>query len=461
MPSFSSASHRKTSLEKWKLSAAFVATVAVAGSTPSLTAPAFAQENLPAPVDAAAPAMKSEAAPAPTDPQKERAARLIDEALSVAYRNPEARPALARGAAALLPQLQGRTREGLTNRWVALISTNDVSRGLRLASFSSFFDTVSQSNNADDWAYGRDVAMALPDATARASALIQLSEAAQRTSWDQSSEWANLAQRAARQETDPRLRARALAYVATRMATLDPAMRHDAVVEASTQARMVERTGQRDALLAEVVGAAAKFDIGLAQRISEGIENKNLKNLATARITVAQAQVGMAVKQPDAERIAQIVNNVPRYDTSFIPVLLQLPASPEVFEALGKSLPMIYPDAPLAVEPGTLERIWNFSAKAEASPFRDQLQSRVARLMVLHDLWRGREWGRQLAWTGGQQQIGRFVDETVKARESYLQTDALRTQTMDNINSAILTTRRLAPAERVEGLLLIAGKVLG
>jgi hypothetical protein len=449
-------------LKKWKLPV-FVVTgiVMAAGSTPGLTSLAFAQENLPAPVDAPAPAARTEAAPAPTDPEKERAARLIDEALTVAYRNPEARPALARGAAALLPQLQGRTREGLTNRWIALISTNAVSRGLRLAAMSSFFDAVSQSNNPDDWAFGRDVALALPDATARAGALIQLSEAAQKTSWDQAAEWAHLAQRAARQETDQRLRARAQAYVATRMATLDPTARYDAVVEASTQAHRVERTGQRDALLAEVVGAAAKFDIGLAQRIAEGIENQNLKNLALARIAVAQAQVGLAVQKPDADRIAKIVNGVPRYDTSFIPVLLQLPPSPEVFEALGKSLPMIYPDAPLAVEPGTLERIWNFTAKAEPSVFRDQLQSRVARLMVLHDLWRGREWGRQLAWKGGQDQIARFVDETVKARESYLQTETLRTQTMDNINSAILITRRLVPAERVEGLLLIAGKILG
>ncbi len=437
-----------------------VALFAALGSTLAGTVvPALAQGNdMPAPVLAPAPS-ESVAAVAPSQ-QQARAAQLLDEAITVASRNHEARPALARGAAALLPKLAGQSRQNLAERWLVQIQNDSVSRGAQLAALSSFFDVASQSGTAQDLEFGRELALDLPDATARACAFIQLSEAAERSGWDQAAEYASLAQRAARQETDPRLKARALAYVATRMATLNPAEREAAVIEASSYARLVTRTGQRDALLAEVVGAAAKFDIGLAQRVSGGIENENFKNLATARIAVAQTQAGFAVKKPDADRVAQIVQGVPRYDSSFIPVLLQLPATPEVFEALGKSLPMIYPNAPLAVEPSTLERVWNFAAKAEPSVYRDQLQSRLARLMVLHDLWRGREWGRQLAWEGGRNQIARFVDETVKARESSLQTEALRAKAQVDVNSAILSTRSQWPSERVEGLLLIAGQVL-
>ena len=47
------------------------------------------------------------------------------------------------------------------------------------------------------------------------------------------------------------------------------------------------------------MGAAAKFDIGLAQRISADIQDEDLKNLATARIAVAQTQATFAVRKPD------------------------------------------------------------------------------------------------------------------------------------------------------------------
>lgn len=453
MNSRSSTSHRNRKLALF---------LAIGGSTfAGITTPILAQQAIPVPVpqEIDAPAPSSDAAA--TRPQHEQAAQLIDEAITVARRHPQARPALARGAAALLPKLAPDAREEQTARWLDTISNNSVSRGARLAALSSFFGVLSRGGNAEDLAYGRELALTLPDATARASAFVQLSEAASKTSWDQAAELARLAQRAARQETNPRLRARALAYVAARMAVIDPAERTNAVVEASTYARRVTRSGQRDVLLAEVVGAAAKFDIGLAQRVATGIENENYEKLATARIAVAQIQSGFAVKKPDAGRIAEIVQGVPRYDTSFIPVLLQLPPSPEVFEALGDALPIIYPNAPLAIEPNTLERVWNFAEAAEESVYRDQLLSRVARLMVLHDLWRGREWGRQLPWEGGRNQIARFVDETIKARESRLHSDQLRTQTLANVNDAILATRRFAPSERVEGLLLIAGQLLG
>jgi len=395
-----------------------------------------------------------------SDEQKQRAANLIDEAIAVAYRRPEARVALARGGAALLPRLEGTTRMGLVNRWVPLVSTSAVPRDVRLSAFSAFFDVVSRSNNAADLDFGRDVAMMLPDAAARAGAFLRLSEAAERTSWDRAAEFGALAQRAARQENDLALRARAMAFIATRLSSLNPETREAAVIEASSQARLLSTNPLRDSLLAEITGAASKFDIALAQRISGGIEDQNYKNLATARIAVSQAQAGFAVKTPDADRVAAIVNGVQRYDSSFIPVLLQLPATPEVLQALGNALPVIYPSAPRAIDAGTLERVWNFTQSAEPSVYRDQLQSRVARLMVLHDLWRGREWGQQLAWQGGRNQIAGFVDATVRARESDLKSEPLRARAVANLNSAILSTRNLSPSERVEGLLLIAGQVL-
>ncbi len=398
--------------------------------------------------------------PAPSNAQKQRAASLISEAITVAERNPVARVALARGAAALLPRLEGGARQRLVDRWLPLVMSSAVPREVRLSALSAFFDVATRSNAPDDLGFAHGVALKVPDAAARAGAFLRLSEAAESTNWNQAAEYGVLAQRAARQEPDLTLRARSLAYIATRLASLNPATREAAVTEASLQARMIRYSPLRDALLAETVGAASKFDIGMAQRIAGGIANQNYRNLATARIAVAQTQATFAVKKPDADRIAQIVNGVPRYDSSFIPVLLQLPATPEVFQALGHALPAVYPGAPRAIDASTLERVWNFTRDAEPSVYRDQLQSRVARLMVLHDLWRGREWGQQLAWAGGRNQIAGFVNSTIRARESQLQSEQLRTRAFTNVNSAILSTRNLSPRERVESLLLIAGQVL-
>jgi hypothetical protein len=72
-------------------------------------------------------------------------------------------------------------------------------------------------------------------------------------------------------------------------------------------------------------------------------------------------------------------------------------------KALSDALPVIYPTARPAIDSTLLERMWRYSLRApEASPQRDELQSRLARIMVLHDLWRGRDWGKQLAWKGGR-----------------------------------------------------------
>jgi hypothetical protein len=326
-----------------------------------------------------------------------------------------------------------------------------------LSAFGAFFDVASKT----DVAFGRSVALSLPDPIARAGGFVRLSEGVDKTSWDEAAELAALAQRAARQEPDLALRARTLAYVANRLATLNPETREAAIIEASSTARNITaNTRLRDSLLAGISGSAAKFDIALAQRIAGSIESEEFKNVANARVALAQATATMAVKKDDPERVATIVKNVSRYDTSFIPVLLQLPATPEVFQALGDALPPIYPGGAPAVDASTLERVWAFSEKAEPSVYRDQLQSRAARLMVLHDLWRGREWGRQLAWEGGRNQIAEVVEATIRARESELRAEPLRTLAATDTNRAILQARTFAPSERVEALLLIAGQLL-
>ena len=225
--------------------------------------------------------------PASSDEQKQRAAALVDEAITVASRNPEARLALVRGAAALLPQLEGSTRQGLVNRWLPLVTSSAVPREVRLSAMSAFFDVATRSNAPDDLIFARDVALMLPDAAARAGAFLRLSEAAEKTNWEQAAEFGAFAQRAARQEPDLTLRARSMAFIATRLASLNPETREAAVIEASSQARLIQSSSLRDALLAEIVGAASKFDIGMAQRIAGGIENENYKNLATARIAEA------------------------------------------------------------------------------------------------------------------------------------------------------------------------------
>jgi hypothetical protein len=395
-------------------------------------------------------------------PKKQQAASLIEEAIGIGYRNREARTALARGGASLLPRLQGRNRAGLTNRWAEQVSTSAVPRSAQLSAFAAFFDAVGKGNaSAADIEYARAVAMMLPDPLARAGAFVRLSEAVERRNWDMAAQFGMFAQRAARQESDPVLRARMLTYVANRLASLNPETRAAAVVEASSQARMVtDNATVRESLLASLAGSAAKFDIPLAQRIAASLSNEDMKNLATARIAVAQTQSSFAVKKPDPDRVAAIVKGVSRYDTSFIPVLLQLPATPEVFQALGDALPPIYPTSSPAVDASTLERIWAFTEKAEPSVYRDQLQSRAARLMVLLDLWRGRDWGQKLAWEGGRTQIANFVEATLHARESQLEAEPLRALADKDVNKAITQARRLESTERVEALLLIAGQLL-
>jgi hypothetical protein len=92
---------------------------------------------------------------------------------------------------------------------------------------------------------------------------------------------------------------------------------------------------------------------------------------------------------PEVARVAAVAKAAARYETRAIPILMQLPATPDVLKALSDALPPIYPTARPAIDPSLLERMWRYSLRAsEAGAPRDELQSRLARLMVLHDLWR-------------------------------------------------------------------------
>ena len=81
--------------------------------------------------------------------------------------------------------------------------------------------------------------------------------------------------------------------------------------------------------------------------------------------------------------------------------------------------------------------------------------------MVLHDLWRGRDWGKQLAWKGGRIQAGAFLNDVLESRRSQVRAMPLHDIAKRNVTRAIAQTNDMAPAARVEALLLIAGQILG
>jgi hypothetical protein len=189
-----------------------------------------------------------------------------------------------------------------------------VSRSVRSNAFSDFFDEASQR----DAAFTRSIANMVPDASARAGGFLQLSERAERNDWRTASELATLAQRAARQETSARERARAMTFVAHRLAVLDPELRMQAVVDASSNVRLLAPGRDRDYLMAEVVGAAAKFDLGLARRVANDIGDEGLKNLAQARVNLSEAsQTTLSVST--ADRIAALAKSAARYDVRAVP----------------------------------------------------------------------------------------------------------------------------------------------
>jgi hypothetical protein len=384
------------------------------------------------------------------------ATNLISEAFNTANQKPAVRATALRGAAALLPRLQSNSRDTLTRRWLNLALSSGFPRETRLQALSAFFDVAARY----DVAFADRIARGLPDASGRASGFLALSEAFHHRDWTRSNDYALLAQRAARQEEANTYRARSLTFVAQNLAILNPVERDAAVREASVEVRRLVNSNERDYLLSEVVTAAAKFDLPLARKMANDISNDRLKNIAQARANLSEISQ-TTLSDETSDRIGKLAKASARYDQRALPILLQLPATPDVFKALSDALPPISPTSGPSINPMILERLWNFAASAEPSVYRDQLQSRLARLMVLQDLWRGRSWGKQLAWKGGRVQVGAFLKQVIAARQSALRIDPLQDLAQRNVQRAILEARALPPQAKVEALLLIAGQVLG
>jgi hypothetical protein len=395
----------------------------------------------------------AEAAPANADAVA-RATGFIAQALSIAEKNPAAVLPVVRQSASLIPRTGATWREGLTTRWLRLVQNANVPRSARLDAYSSFFDTATRVNRA----YARRVALRVPDSAARAGAFLTLSQD-DRMDWTRSVNYVGMAQRAARQERNHSLRARGLTFAAYRLASLNPATREAAVNEASAQVRTLPSSRSRDYLLAETAGAAAKFDLALARRVAGGISNTRLKNLAQARINLAEISQS-TITASSAERVSALARAAARYDVRAVPVLLQLPAQPDVLGALSNALPPIYPSARPAIDVDLLERMWDYSNRAQPGVQRDQLQSRLARLMVTQDLWRGRTWGKSLAWKGGRVQVGAFIKDVLASRRTQVRAMPLQDVARRNVDVAVRQSQRLSPVARAEALLLIAGQLL-
>ena len=389
--------------------------------------------------------------------QVQQASALISEAFTLAERNPSARVMAVRGAAALLPRLEGGTRLKLRTRWMRLAMSASVPRHIRSNAFSAFFDVASRT----DLPFALSSAPELQqDAAARAGAFVAISEAAERTDWQRADEYAMMAQRAARLEPNLLARARALTFVGHRMVVVNPERSEAAIIEASSHIRQMRPSRERDYLLAELVGAAAKYDLALARRITSDISHPGLQGLATARVNIAEISQ-TTLTTTTADRIAALAKAAAPYDIRAVPILIQLPPEPDVLKALSDALPAIRHSGQSPVPVSLLERMWEYAGRAEASTYRDQLQSRLARLMVLQDMWRGRDWGKQLSWQGGRVQVGAFLQAVAAARRSTLRAAPLQDLAARNVNRAIFEARTMTPAGRVEALLLIAGQVLG
>ncbi|HEX9996089.1 MAG TPA: hypothetical protein VGB45_03025 [Abditibacterium sp.] len=429
--------------------------LATVPAVPFLTSTAHAQTALPPARVASLPATLPEGTPA------SQAAFLIDGALKISNSVPAARPNVVRGAAALLPRILAEgepNRDNLTNRW--LKQAMMVPRPTRLDALDGFFDVASKT----DLPWAASWATKIPDAAGRAGALLAVSRGFEATrtpqSWTQADNYAALAQRAARSETNLTARARALVFVAYRMTELSPARQEEAIREASSQVRLVSTPRVRDNLLTELTGAAARYDLNLGRRIAGDISDEGLKNLASARVNLTEISQTTLTSR-SKERITALAAAAAPYDTRALPILLQLAPQNEVLKAIGDTLPRIYPTARPAIEVSQLEQIWNYTQKAPESAYRDQLQSRLARLLVLKDLWRGRAWGQQLSWKGGRIQVGAFLAQVLAARRSDLGAGNLQDVAQKDVDEAYSQSLGLAPATRAESLLLLAGQILG
>lgn len=391
-----------------------------------------------------------------------QAAFLVDGALTLAQQTPAARANVVRGAAALLPRLTAtagaRGRDALTARWMSLAM--GVPRSVRSDSLSSLFDVASKV----DLPWAARWAPQIPDDAARSGALLDVSRGYEALhapkSWNRADYYAASAQNAAREEANPLARARALVFVAYRMTELSPARQEEALREARAQVRRISNPAQRDNLLAELTGAAARFDLNGGRRLAAEISDPGLKNLAAARVDLIEvSQTTLTTRS--RERVTALTTAAAPYDSRALPVLLQLPAQPEVLKAIGDTLPRIYPTAHPAIETTQLERIWNYTQTAPAGAYRDQLQSRLARLMVTQDLWRGRAWGKQLGWRGGRVQVGAFLNQVLRARRFDLGAARLQDTARTDPNAAYEAALALPPAARAQALLLLAGQLLG
>lgn len=390
-----------------------------------------------------------------SDERVKSAANLIGQAFNLSGSSAAARINAARGAAALLPLLSGNERDTLTRRWITINQAREVPRSLRAEAYAAFFDVAARRDA--NWA--RQIAWYLPDAAARAGAFSRLSTVVESSDYLQAAEYGEWARRAARSEKDLTYRARALTYVADRIATLNPDTREAAVIEASSAVQYLNNVPTRDALWVDVAGAASHFNLPLARTIAGHISDARLKEMANARINLAEISQ-TTLMQSNSDRIASLAKAAARYEVAAIPILLQLPPTTDVLQTLSNALPPIYPTAHPNIDASLLERMWNYAQVPEPSVQRDELQSRLARLMMLHDLWRGRAWSLRLSWKGGRILAGAFLEQVLHARQSALKAEPLRQQTETNINRAIATANKLPPAARVEALLLIAGQIL-
>jgi hypothetical protein len=419
-----------------------------------LVAPsAFAQTNLP---PAAPP---TSLPPAPTDTASTgalSAPSLIGEALTIARQHPEARVVVTRTAAALLPRLPVASRNPLSANWLGLAMSPQVARPIRSDAFAAFFDVAAKA----DPAFARRFALMTPDYAARAGGLMQVSRVLGQTNWRLADTSLGEAIDAARLEPALLPRARALVFAAYRAGELNPARQSDTLREATSQVSVIQNPRERDALLTELAGAAARFDLTKARNLAGQITDPNLKNLAAARIGLTEISQ-TTLQKSTADRVQALATAAAPYDVRALPVLMQLPAQPDVLKAIAQTLPPIYPTAQPSIDTSQLESLWDYTSKAPGGVYRDQLQSRLARLMVTRDLWRGRDWGKQLSWKGGRVQVGAFLKNVLEARQSQLGVAQLQDTAQRDATGAYNQTRTLAPAARAEALLLLAGQVLG
>lgn len=397
----------------------------------------------------------------PAGDAAQQASSLTREAFEIAHSRPEARLVAVKTAAALLPRLTSSTeepinRDVLTQSWMNLAFSAQVPRSARLSALDTFFEVGAQTD--PEWTRGW--ALKLQDPAGRAGAFNELSRVAERTDWRKANEYALQAQRAARQETELTQKARALVFVAYRFTELGTEGQEEAIREASSQVRLIQTPAVRDNLLTELVGAASRYHLPLARQIAASISDANLKKLAEARVNIAEVSQ-TTITTRSKERVTALATAAAPYDVRAIPILLQLPPDPAVVKALSEALPAIYPSAKPNLDVSLLARMWEYSKTAPESAYRDQLQSRLARLMVLQDLWRGRDWGKQLSWKGGRIQVGAFLKEVLQYRQSQLKAGALQDIAKRNPARALGEARTLEPAARVEALLLLAGQILG